>query len=175
MLRLFKYLKPYALLILLAVVLLFIQANADLALPDYLSKIVNNGIQQSGVENAVPDAIRQSQMDKLLLLMSADEADQTLSAYTLIEPSSPDASLYLDDFPAVADEAIYVLKDVDTAEIEALNPVMGKAFVVVSGIQRLADDPAAAEALQERLGIEIPKHPFKHHRRHPGGIRRPGR
>ena len=60
MLRLFKYLKPYWLLILIAVALLFVQANADLALPDYLSKIVNNGIQQSGVENAVPAAIRQS-------------------------------------------------------------------------------------------------------------------
>ncbi|HEY71386.1 MAG TPA: ABC transporter ATP-binding protein [Anaerolineae bacterium] len=159
MLRLFKYLKPYTLLILLAIVLLFIQANADLALPDYLSRIVNNGIQQSGVENAVPEAIRQSQMEKLLLLMSDDEADQTMSAYTLIEPSSPDASLVLEDYPALADEAIYVLRDIDTAEIEALNPIMGKAFVVVSSIQRLADDPAAAEALQERLGIEIPTIP----------------
>ncbi len=159
MLRLFKYLKPYTLLILLAIALLFIQANADLALPDYLSRIVNNGIQQSGVENAVPDAIRKSQMDKLLLLMSDDEADQTLSAYTLIEPTSPDASLYLETYPTLADEAIYVLKDVDSAEIEALNPILGKAFVAVSGIQRLAEDPAAAEALQERLGMEIPSIP----------------
>ena len=68
MLRLLKYLKPYTLLILLTIVLLFVQANADLALPDYLSGIVNVGIQQGGVENAVPDAIRQSQMDKLLAL-----------------------------------------------------------------------------------------------------------
>jgi len=60
MLRLIKYLKPYALLITLSITLLFIQANADLALPDYLSKIINNGIQQNGVENAVPKAIRQS-------------------------------------------------------------------------------------------------------------------
>ncbi len=69
-----KYLKPYLLLIILAVVLLFVQANADLALPDYLSRIVNNGIQQSGVENAVPDAIRQVEMDKLTLFMTSDEA-----------------------------------------------------------------------------------------------------
>ncbi|NMC79762.1 MAG: ABC transporter ATP-binding protein, partial [Chloroflexi bacterium] len=56
MLRLFRYLKPYLFLILLAVVLLFVQANADLALPDYMSHIVNVGIQQGGVENAVPVA-----------------------------------------------------------------------------------------------------------------------
>jgi ATP-binding cassette subfamily B protein len=62
MLRLIKYLKPYALLIILSIGLLFVLAFADLALPDYLSRIVNNGIQQSGVENAVPKAIRQSEM-----------------------------------------------------------------------------------------------------------------
>jgi ATP-binding cassette subfamily B multidrug efflux pump len=54
MLRLLKYLKPYTLLVVLAIVLLFVQANADLALPDYMSKIVNVGIQQGGVENARP-------------------------------------------------------------------------------------------------------------------------
>jgi len=40
MLRLAKYLKPYLLLILIAIALLFVQANADLALPDYMSNIV---------------------------------------------------------------------------------------------------------------------------------------
>ena len=73
MLRLLQYLKPYLIVILLTIILLFVQANADLALPDYLSKIVNNGIQQGGVENAVPVAIRQSEMDRLLIFISAEE------------------------------------------------------------------------------------------------------
>ena len=46
MFRLFKYLKPYVLLILIAIGLLFAQAMADLALPNYMSDIVNVGIQQ---------------------------------------------------------------------------------------------------------------------------------
>ncbi len=62
MFRLVKYLKPYLWLILIAVALLFVQANADLALPDYLSRIVNNGIQQGGIDTAVPVAIRQTEM-----------------------------------------------------------------------------------------------------------------
>ena len=41
MLRLLRYLKPYTLFIVLAIALLFVQANADLALPDYMSRIVN--------------------------------------------------------------------------------------------------------------------------------------
>jgi ATP-binding cassette subfamily B protein len=159
MLRLIKYLKPYALLIILAIVLLFIQANADLALPDYLSRIVNNGIQQSGVENAVPEAIRQSEMDKLLIFMSSEQADRTLSAYDLVVPASPNANQYLEDYPELADEPIYVLKDVAQAEIDALKPIMGSAFVAVSGIERLAEDPSAAEELGESLGFDIPQIP----------------
>ncbi len=38
--------------------LLFIQANADLTLPDYRSKIVNIGIQQGSVDSAIPAALR---------------------------------------------------------------------------------------------------------------------
>ena len=78
MLRLVRYLRPYLLLIVITIVLLFVQANADLALPDYLSHIVNVGIQQGGVENAVPVAIRQSQMERLLVFMSAEEQAQWL-------------------------------------------------------------------------------------------------
>ena len=42
--RLIKYAKPYFFVILAAVVLLFFQAMCDLALPDYMSDMVNHGI-----------------------------------------------------------------------------------------------------------------------------------
>jgi len=50
MTKLLAHLKPYAFQIFLTIALLFIQANTDLALPDYMSKIVNIGIQQGGME-----------------------------------------------------------------------------------------------------------------------------
>lgn len=40
----------------------------DLSLPDYMSNIVNVGIQQGGIENAVPKVISKSEFDKLTLL-----------------------------------------------------------------------------------------------------------
>jgi ATP-binding cassette subfamily B multidrug efflux pump len=159
MLRLIKYLKPYALLIVLAIVLLFIQANADLALPDYLSKIVNNGIQQSGVENAVPEAIRQSEMDKLFIFMNSDQKNLVLNDYDLIEPTSPNASQYLEEYPDLANEPIYVLKEVDQAEIDLLKPIMGKAFVAVSGIEQIMADPSKAQAMGQSLGFDLSKIP----------------
>jgi ATP-binding cassette subfamily B multidrug efflux pump len=159
MLRLIKYLKPYLLLIILAIALLFVQANADLALPDYLSKIVNNGIQQNGVEDAVPAAIRQSEMDKLTLFMSTSDAERVLADYTLITPTAPEASQYLAEYPALADEAIYIRQDLDRAEIDALNPLMGKAFVAVSGIEGMVSNPEQAQAMAQSLGIDLSKLP----------------
>src|SRR5512142_1449071 len=102
MLKLAKYLKPYLPMILLAIVLLFIQANADLALPDYMSRIVNVGIQQGGVENAVPLAIRQSEMGRLVVFLSAGQKAEVLAAYTLIDPHSPEYDQTLQDYPVVA-------------------------------------------------------------------------
>ena len=85
MLRIIKYLKPYRLLILLTIVLLFVQAFADLALPSYMADIVNVGIQQGGVENAVPVAIRQGSMDKVTIFMSPEDKARVLSDYTLVD------------------------------------------------------------------------------------------
>src|SRR5450756_2171571 len=108
MLRLIRYLKPYLAMILFAIVLLFVQANADLALPDYMSRIVNTGIQQGGVENAVPVAIRASEMNKLVLMMSPAAGQQVLGDYALLDRSSPDYDKYLLDYPTLAQEPIYL-------------------------------------------------------------------
>jgi ATP-binding cassette subfamily B multidrug efflux pump len=141
MLRLAKYLKPYLLLILIAIALLFVQANADLALPDYMSNIVNYGIQQGGVENAVPMAIRQTEMDKLLLFMSADDQNLVKGDYTLVDQNSAEYASDVKQYPILATESIYVLKSIDKAEIARLNPILGKAFLVVSGIQQGLANP----------------------------------
>jgi ATP-binding cassette subfamily B multidrug efflux pump len=159
MLRLTKYLKPYLFLILLTIVLLFAQANADLALPDYLSKIVNNGIQQGGVENAVAVAIRQSEMDRLVIFMSAEDKALVLDSYLLVEPASPEAEQYVGEYPALANEPIYVLKKVDRAKMDQLNTIMGKAWLVVSSIEQIMADPSKAAAMGQGFGFDLSKIP----------------
>jgi len=154
MLRLLKYLKPYTLLIILTIVLLFIQANAELALPDYLSKIINYGIQRNGVENAVPEAIRQSEMERLFLFMNAEEEALVLDSYLLVDPTSPTADQYLKDYPVLAEEPIYVLQDIDQVRVEQLNTVMGKAFVVVSSIEQFIADPSKATAMGQVFSFD---------------------
>ena len=157
--RLTKYLKPYLFLILLTIVLLFAQANADLALPDYLSKIVNNGIQQGGVENAVAVAIRQSEMDRLVIFTSAEDKALVLDNYLLVEPASPEAEQYVGEYPALANEPIYVLKKVDRAKMDQLNTIMGKTWLVVSSIEQIMADPSKAAAMGLSSGFDLSKLP----------------
>jgi len=157
--RLLKYLKPYTLLIILSVTLLFVQANADLALPDYLSRIVNNGIQQNGVENSLAVAVRQSEYDKLILFVPQEDLELVQGSYRLITPEDQEALNYLDEFPILKEEAIYLLQDLDQAQQDQLNLVLGKAFVTVSGIQQIVDDPSRAAMLGQGFGFDLSRIP----------------
>ncbi|HUW09003.1 MAG TPA: ABC transporter permease, partial [Anaerolineae bacterium] len=159
MMRLVKYLKPFAPHLLIAIVLLFVQANADLALPDYMSRIVNNGIQQGGVEDAAPRAIRQSEMNKLLLFMGPEDKAAVEESYLLVDQSSPQHASTVEEYPGAANEPVYVLKEIDSAEIERLSPLMGKPLLVVSTLQQLLDDPAKAGAMGPDLGFDLSRIP----------------
>lgn len=154
MFKLAKYLKPFAGLLIIAVVLLFGQAMADLSLPDYMSNIVNVGIQQNGIENAVPEAVRQSQMNKMTIFMSAEEKEEVISNYTLIDKSSTDYDKYLKDYPTLEKEPVYVLNNIDDAEVEKLNPVMGKALLTVTGVDKMKEN--AKDGMIEFNGNKIP-------------------
>ncbi len=159
MLRLTKYLKPYLFLILITIILLFVQANADLALPDYLGKIINVGIQQGGIENAVAEAIRQSEMEKLLLFMNPAAKEAVLNSYTLVDQNSPQYEQAVQDYPALANEPVYILNEIDQTEIDKLNPIMAKAFVAVNSIEKAVADPTVASAMAAQMGFDLSKLP----------------
>ncbi len=144
MLRLRSYLNPYRFMVIISVILLFTQANLDLALPDYLSQIVNTGIQQSGVESPVPVAMRQETFNRLSLFLSNDEATAVRTAYTLIQPGSPAAEPYVETYPLLAEQPIYVRNDLSQAEIEQLSLPLAKAFLVIAGLEQGMADPEAA-------------------------------
>ena len=72
MLKLKRYLKPYVLFLVCGIALLFGQAMLELELPNYMSNIVNIGIQQGGITEIAPEAI-DDDLDEPELL----ETDQT--------------------------------------------------------------------------------------------------
>ena len=145
MIKLVRYLKPYIPVVILCTVLLFLQANMDLALPDYMSRIVNTGIQQNGIETAVPAAVRKTTMDKLMLFPSEEMKNKILESYRLVDGNSDDYSQMKTLYPALENESVYVLNE--TAETDGLEPVFAEAFTAVSGIERMMSNPEQAAQL----------------------------
>jgi len=158
MLRLFRYLKGSAHIIAVIVVLLAVQAMCELALPDYTSRIVDVGIQQGGVETPVPEVVRKSTMDKLLLVMRSGEKDIVLAYYRLIEKDGVDAGerdALLKKYPALANEALYMLKEnTDEASRKALEAIFTRAGMLVAGIDSGLEQAAF---FAERLGEALPQ------------------
>ena len=79
--KLFQFLKPYVAQVLLILCVLVVQAYCDLSLPTYTSDIVNVGIQQSGIDENVPEYISEEEMNRLTLFMSKDDSEYVKDAY----------------------------------------------------------------------------------------------
>ena len=138
MLNLLKHLKPFVASMILAIALLFVQAICDLSLPDYMSNIVNVGIQQGGVENAVPKVIKSSEMEKLFIFMSDEEKNNIKNNYTLLDKDNltiDEYNKYLKDYPELENESIYKLNTDEEEKINKLNDIFGKPMLIVSMLE----------------------------------------
>ena len=117
-----KYLKKSAGYVVLIIALLFLQAYCDLSLPDYTSKIVNVGIQQSGIEDSVPEKIRKTSMDNLKLFMDEEEKE-TIDSY------------YEED-----GDNLVLKDDVKSEEREKLNDILTKPMMIAASFSSGSDE-----------------------------------
>ena len=157
MLKLIKYVKPYIYNVLAAIVLLFIMGNADLALPDYLSKIVNVGIQQKGIKDAFPQALRSERFEKISLFLSSEEQAVINSAYQQLDPTQ-DTTL-LAEYPVLATEPIYVLAELSKQERGQIEPIMARGMIVTAMIQQMQENPENAANMMGSLPFDPSKIP----------------
>lgn len=138
MLNLLKHLKPFVGSMILAVALLFVQAICDLSLPDYMSDIVNEGIQQGGVENAVPKVIKSSEMKKLFIFMDDNQKTVVDDNYILLDKdnlTTDEYNKYLKDYPELENESIYKLNTKEKEKLDKLNNIFGKPMLIVSMLE----------------------------------------
>ena len=112
-----KYLKPFAVFVLLSVLLLFGQAMCDLALPNLMSDIVNTGIQQGGIDEALPAVMNASGEELLAAFM--DETDEAAfrAAYTPVEKGGAREAALEKDYTAIGDvQAVELTGDAQAQE-----------------------------------------------------------
>jgi len=159
MMRLLRYFKPYLASIVLIIALLFLQANADLALPDYMSRIVNIGIQQGGVEDSVPAVIGGASLDKALIFAAPAEREAVLAAYDRLEPGSEGAAALAKKYPQAGNEPLYSLKKVDAATRANLETALGRALASAYLVQQAAANPAAGAQMAQGMGMDLSRLP----------------
>lgn len=147
MIRILKYFKPYLGSVLLVIALLFVQANADLSLPDYMSRIVNVGIQQGGVPDAAPRAIRQDSLERAALFMDTVQRDAAFSAYRLVAPADPGYGALEKDYGRLGEKPVYVLDLPAGMRREDLSAALAPALSALASVEAMAADPAKAAAM----------------------------
>ena len=112
--KLIKYLKGFLVPMIFLVAILGVRVVAELALPTYTSNIVDKGIQQSGIQDAVPEKISEKSFKELQLFMTDDEIKKVTSKYT-------------------KDGDVYKLDSINDQERSELNDILKNAMTVVSG------------------------------------------
>ena len=115
MLKAFRYLKPYWISVIAVIVLVFAQVQAQLALPDHMSKIITYGIQYGGITESIPSAMSEETYKHLQVFM--DEESKIILEDNYIQVYKGDTS-YTKKYPLVEKEDIYVLKDHPDSSLE---------------------------------------------------------
>ena len=122
--KLFKFLKPYAAAVAAIICILVVQAYCDLSLPTYTSDIVNVGIQQGGIDEALPDTISKKDLNHLLLLVPSDRQKIVKNAYT--------ESVEKYDYNGTVMELKASVKE-DKKKVDRLSEILGKPMLMAAG------------------------------------------
>ena len=117
MLKALKYLKPFWKSVIAVIFLIFAQVQLELALPDYMSNIVTNGIQYNGITSPVPEALSTSTYEHMEYFMSDEDITTFENSYKLIEKGN---SSYTTKYPLNETEDIYILNADKDASLKAI-------------------------------------------------------
>lgn len=142
MIKLGRYLKPFLISILAVIALLYGQAQCELALPDYMSDIVNVGIQKGGIEDGVPMAIRESEYRRIALFLEENEQKLFSDNYVLLETGKA-SDAQKESYPVLEKENVFVLKDIEEETRKELADVLLKPEMLVSAIEQQSQDPTS--------------------------------
>ena len=137
MLKVLKNLKNSWVSVLIIVILLCIQATADLALPDYTSRIVNVGIQNGGIKAAAPEVISEQDMENILFFTDADE--QILENYDIVEENptkeqEKKINKYVSEELKNGENRLYVIKDLEEEQLSSLVNLISGPLVEYSAV-----------------------------------------
>ena len=154
MIKVLKNLRKSLISVIVIVLLLCLQAATDLALPDYTSKIVNIGIQQGGIENVSPEAIRKEQMENLLLFTNNKE--EIINNYTLVSKnniSQKQYDKYQKKYPGIENQDLYIINNLNKEEQEKLDSIISKPLMIMYSLT----NEQTSSIIKQQLLTQIPE------------------
>ncbi len=162
MLKVLKNLKKSLGAVIVIVILLCIQAATDLALPDYTSKIVNEGIQAGGITSPIPEIISKEDMDNMLIF--TDKDDEILENYTMVSTTNNTYETqekheeqvikeYFGKEYETKQDTIYILKDLSEEQEESLSGIMINPLMELTAIT----NEETANQIKEQLLQQVPE------------------
>ncbi len=155
MLKVLSNLKNSFWRVIIIVILLCVQATTDLALPEYTSKIVNIGIQNGGIENAVPKVISKKDMEELLIFTNED--NEILDNYTLVgnSPNKEQEKIihkYLGNNYVVEENTIYILKE-NKENISNLSKIISTPLMEMTTIKNKETENQIKEQIMQNSNM----------------------
>lgn len=114
-----KYLKEAKFEVLLIILLLIVQASCDLALPSYMSNIVDTGLTGNGIEETVPNKITSYGIMQLESMMKEDDIKKLEDAYEKTDEKLDDVSMEMGSI----ENYVYEIKD-DYKDDEELSDLL---------------------------------------------------
>lgn len=160
MLKLFKFLRPFAGSVAAIFCVLMVQAYCDLSLPTYTSDIVNVGIQQKGIDEKVPYVIGEEDFDRLLLFVPLEKQERVRAAYEQ-GPGSFGSYAYDTDVSEESGSGQNVMglsKDIreDGERMEELSKILGKPMLLCAGFDSGSESTAEMERqMKEQMEAQM--------------------
>lgn len=136
--------------IILVIILLAVQAFCDLELPSYTSDIINNGIQQNGIDSNVPAVLTEELYNAINKISKEDIS--IVASYDLVVKdnlSEKDLKETMKDYPIIEEENIYLLKDITKEEKEKLEEKIRKPLIIAVMLQ------SNNESLKSMLNVNL--------------------
>ena len=155
MLKVLKNLKQSWISVIVIVLLLCIQAAVDLELPNYTSRMVNNGIQSGGIEYVAPNVISKTDMENIISY--TEDSNEILEDYTLVgaeeltQKQEKTLKKYTDN--NYKNNEIYVIKDLSKEQRQEVSKKMTKPIIIYEMLQSEEN----AQPIKEQIISNIPE------------------
>ena len=119
--------------IIVIVALLALQALCDLELPSYTSDIINNGIQQGGIDSGLPEVLTVDLFDAIVRMSEEDPAIMaSFDLYIAENISGKEKEDLIDEYPLLKEENLYLLKDLTEEEKEIVEEKIKMPLIVAT-------------------------------------------